>query len=122
MLRLAPTAQCNNAYPLLCAARLPVQGADYAKTEKARLEKMLASGSVHASKVEEMAKKTSILGHLLVSGVRGVVSACQLCCVLGRGCMMMWGVVRDIDDTWLLWLPRRVRNKRHSMRSLNQAK
>lgn len=86
VLCLASTAQCNNACPLLCAARLPVQGADYAKTEKARLEKMLASGSVHASKVEEMAKKTSILGHLLVSGGGGVVSACHkaaLCAEVG---------------------------------------
>jgi hypothetical protein len=32
--------------------------------ESARLEKMLSSGSVHASKVEEMARKTSVLAIL----------------------------------------------------------
>ena len=45
----------------------PLQGSDYLSKEKARLEKMLLSGSVHASKVEDMSRKTSILGHLLVS-------------------------------------------------------
>ena len=41
------------------------QGDTYLSKEKARLDKMLVSGSVHASKVEDMSKKSSILGHLL---------------------------------------------------------
>lgn len=42
------------------------QGSDYLSKEKSRLEKMLTSGSVHASKVEDMSRKTSVLGDLLV--------------------------------------------------------
>lgn len=40
------------------------QGSSYLTTEKARLDKILGSGSVAASKVEDFAKKSSILGHL----------------------------------------------------------
>lgn len=40
------------------------QGSSYLTTEKARLDKILASGSVSASKVEDFAKKSSILGYL----------------------------------------------------------
>lgn len=39
----------------------PTQGAEYLSKEKARLEKMLGTGSVAESKVEEMSKKTSVL-------------------------------------------------------------
>ena len=38
------------------------QGVEYLTKEKARLDKMLSSGSVHASKVEELSKKVSVLG------------------------------------------------------------
>lgn len=37
------------------------KGVEYLSKEQARLEKMLSSGSVHSSKVEEMARKTSVL-------------------------------------------------------------
>lgn len=37
------------------------KGADYLKTEHARLDKMISSGSVNAAKVDEMSRKTSVL-------------------------------------------------------------
>ena len=53
--------------PLILSPPHPVpQGSDYLSKEKSRLEKMLLAGGVHASKVEDMSRKTSILGHLLV--------------------------------------------------------
>ncbi len=50
--------------PLSCCpprGGCPTQGAEYLGKEKARLEKMLGTGSVAESKVEEMSKKTSVL-------------------------------------------------------------
>jgi protein disulfide-isomerase A6 len=41
------------------------KGDEYLSKEKARLEKLLLTGSVHASKVEDMSRKTSVLGALL---------------------------------------------------------
>ncbi len=41
------------------------KGADYFTKEKARLERMLGSGSVAAAKAEEMIRKSSILGAFL---------------------------------------------------------
>lgn len=38
------------------------QGVEYLSKEKARVDKMLSTGSVHASKVEDMSKKVSVLG------------------------------------------------------------
>ncbi|MEW5312350.1 MAG: hypothetical protein WDW38_003991 [Sanguina aurantia] len=46
------------------AARVTGKGPHTLTTEKARLDKILGSGSVAASKVEDFAKKSSILGHL----------------------------------------------------------
>mmetsp|Transcript_27918 Transcript_27918/g.61277 ORF Transcript_27918/g.61277 Transcript_27918/m.61277 type:complete len:250 (-) Transcript_27918:220-969(-) len=40
------------------------KGVDYLAKEKSRLEKMLGSGGVHSSKVDEMSRKASILGAL----------------------------------------------------------
>jgi hypothetical protein len=37
------------------------QGVEYFKTEAARLERMISSGSVAAAKLEEMTKKASVL-------------------------------------------------------------
>jgi len=45
-------------------AKVIEKGVEYLSKEHARLEKMLGSGSVHASKVEEMARKTSVLNIL----------------------------------------------------------
>ncbi|MEW5302901.1 MAG: hypothetical protein WDW36_005640 [Sanguina aurantia] len=46
------------------ATKAVEKGSSYLTTEKARLDKILGSGSVAASKVEDFAKKSSILGHL----------------------------------------------------------
>jgi len=45
-------------------AKVVEKGPEYLSNEHARLDKMLGSGSVHASKVEEMARKTSVLSIL----------------------------------------------------------
>lgn len=39
-----------------------VQGDDYFKTELARLERMISSGSVKADKLDAFSKKASVLG------------------------------------------------------------
>lgn len=50
--------------PLLCHP-LCNQGIAYFATERARLDKMLLSGSLASKKVEEFSKKSSVLGAFL---------------------------------------------------------
>lgn len=38
------------------------KGVDYFKKEAARLERMISSGAVEAKKLEEMTRKSSVLG------------------------------------------------------------
>lgn len=52
----------NTFIPFHCQTK---QGADYLTTEKARLEKVLASGSVASDKALVMAKKASVMKVLL---------------------------------------------------------
>lgn len=40
---------------------LSPQGVEYLKTERARLERMISSGSVAAAKLDEMTRKSSVL-------------------------------------------------------------
>jgi protein disulfide-isomerase A6 len=42
-----------------------LQGDSYLTKEKSRLDKMLSGGSLAAGKVDEMARKSSVLGHII---------------------------------------------------------
>jgi hypothetical protein len=63
---LAPHGVCcsmciNTSQQLHHAMDAGPQGDAYFKTEKARVERILSSGSVHASKAEQLSKKASVL-------------------------------------------------------------
>ncbi|PNH11560.1 putative protein disulfide-isomerase A6 [Tetrabaena socialis] len=55
-------AKANGALYIKFMEKAVEKGADYLGKEKARLDKMLSSGSVSSSKVDEMSRKTSVLG------------------------------------------------------------
>lgn len=57
-------SKASDDIPTRMYTKLP-QGVEYLSKEKARLEKLLAGGSVAAAKVDEMSRKTSVLGAFL---------------------------------------------------------
>ncbi|GIL81325.1 hypothetical protein Vretimale_1122 [Volvox reticuliferus] len=61
----AEDAKANAAIYVKVMQKALEKGVEYLSKEKARLEKMLAGGSVAAAKVDEMSRKTSVLGAFL---------------------------------------------------------
>ncbi|KAG2448646.1 hypothetical protein HYH02_006533 [Chlamydomonas schloesseri] len=55
-------AKDNGALYVSIMKKAVEKGAEYLTKEKARLEKMLSGGSVNAAKVDEMSRKSSVLG------------------------------------------------------------
>ncbi|GFR39801.1 hypothetical protein Agub_g288 [Astrephomene gubernaculifera] len=58
----AGDAKVNGALYVKFMEKAAEKGVEYLSKEKARLEKMLGGGSVAAAKVDEMSRKTSVLG------------------------------------------------------------
>ncbi|EFJ43445.1 hypothetical protein VOLCADRAFT_106773 [Volvox carteri f. nagariensis] len=61
----AEDAKANAAVYVKVMQKAVEKGVGYLSKEKARLDKMLAGGSVAAAKVEEMSRKSSVLGAFL---------------------------------------------------------
>ncbi|PNW88536.1 hypothetical protein CHLRE_01g033550v5 [Chlamydomonas reinhardtii] len=60
--KLEGEAKDNGALYVTFMKKAVEKGSEYLTKEKARLEKLLAGGSVNAAKVDEMSRKTSVLG------------------------------------------------------------
>lgn len=61
-LHVLNTHPCIHTHVRVCT---PAQGAEWLSKEKARVEKLLSTGSVESKKVDEISRKASVLGHIL---------------------------------------------------------